>query len=185
MKRINIKTIIFILLILLGLFGLYSFAHFAYVASTTSYEKSETTLDYEELSNRTDDIDEETVKTEVDASDNTSPDVIMYASKTDCNGRSNKFVLQNQGDGRYTYGYEYSLERQIDGQWTEIVLNPPLTWNAQVLYLEPGSLTEFEVDLTIGFGELEEGIYRLRKDIKDEEGNHFVLYAEFAVSDNK
>ena len=47
--------------------------------------------------------------------------------------------------------------------------------------LNPGSTQKFEVDWSMGYGELAKGSYRLRKDVFDASGNRFAVYAEFDV----
>ena len=107
--------------------------------------------------------------------------VAMSVTDDPCLWQKASFILTNTGDEEYTYGPEYSLEKQHAGEWAEIVLDEPLSWNAVVLRLAPHSSAEFEVDWSFGYGELEQGTYRLRKTVSDAEGNRTAVYAEFTV----
>ena len=88
---------------------------------------------------------------------------------------------KNDSDREYTYGPEYALEEWAEGEWREIVPDPPLTWNAVEMRLAPQSSKAFEVDWSLGYGALRDGAYRLKKTVRDDAGNRSMITAAFDV----
>ncbi len=125
---------------------------------------------------------EATIETDKDTPDNNVP---LYAEMSIADGsyKDNKatFILKNNSNEEYNYGSEYAIEEQVNGEWLEIVLDPPLTWNAVIMKLEPQSSIKFEVDFSFGYGALKDGTYRLSKTICDKDRNWSIVYAEFSI----
>lgn len=94
------------------------------------------------------------------------------------------FVITNNSNITYTYGPEYYLEKYDNGEFTEIKLDNPLTWNSVINTLKPGEKGEIIIDFTLGYGKLSNGRYRLVKKVNSED-NTLYIKAEFEISDKK
>ena len=111
------------------------------------------------------------------------PITIILKSGTLTNEKAT-FVITNNSNITYTYGPEYYLEKYENGEFTEIKLDNPLTWNAVITTLEPGKKSEIIIDFTIGYGKLPNGKYRFVKKVNSQD-NTLYIKVEFEINEKK
>ncbi len=81
-----------------------------------------------------------------------------------------KGLLQNGTDYTLTFGEPSYLQRKVDGVWKDVPFNGDVAWIAIAYILEPGESKEIALSLDL-FLELEEGTYRLVKEVSCDVGN--------------
>ncbi len=81
-----------------------------------------------------------------------------------------KGLLQNGTDYTLTFGEPSYLQQKIDGVWKDVPFNGDVAWIAIAYILEPGKTQEVALSLDL-FLELEEGTYRLVKEVSCDIGN--------------
>ncbi|WP_138417488.1 immunoglobulin-like domain-containing protein [Aquibacillus sediminis] len=97
-------------------------------------------------------------------------------------------ILENTSDKQYTYGEYYMLEKTINGSWYQvpIVLDENYGFNDIGYELASSDVSEWTVDWDWLYGNLENGQYRLVKDVLDvrEPGDYdtYYLAAEFTIN---
>lgn len=71
-------------------------------------------------------------------------------------------VIENNTDEEYTYGEEYSLERQTDGGWTKLEYLPNTAWNDIGIIVPARGKSEHQIRPANFYGEdaLTPGYYR-------------------------
>ena len=75
--------------------------------------------------------------------------------------------------GELRTGSEFSLERKEDGYWKPVETVIPedeITWTMEVYEIAKGGMLEMGIVWTGIYGELESGVYRVRKPIMDYKG---------------
>ena len=79
----------------------------------------------------------------------------------------------------------YTVEENIDGIWEEIELQDNLYWADEILKVNEGESTEWDIDWTATYGNLAAGKYRIRKEftnINSEGESISVFYfVEFSI----
>ena len=95
------------------------------------------------------------------------------------------FIIINTTDEEYIYGQPYIIEKLEDGNWKELDIPSPLTWNAIAYSLKAGEKKEININWSLGYGELKSGTYRLVKnDIRKSnspDSRAYTAYAEFDI----
>lgn len=100
------------------------------------------------------------------------------------------FVLENNSNNTYSYGYPYELEKNINSIWYIVLPKEDLAFILPAFHLSPKDKKEFEVDFK-EYGNLTKGKYRLVKDIDlmkivdEEDSPEFTTYymaAEFIIN---
>ncbi len=81
-----------------------------------------------------------------------------------------KGLLHNGTDYTVTFGEASYLQQKKDGVWKDVPFNGDVAWIAIAYILEPGESKEVALPLNL-FSELEEGTYRLVKDVSCDIGN--------------
>lgn len=81
-----------------------------------------------------------------------------------------------------TSGEEYHIERWENEKWTECEWKEGFGWNEVAWVLEDGKKRHFAVNWVNGYGALDAGQYRIRKNISTTYGNQAV-YCEFEIGD--
>lgn len=96
------------------------------------------------------------------------------------------FILKNNTDEDYSYGYAYKIEKFENKSWKELVSMPgnPLSQDIVVFTIKSKDEVEINIDWS-AYGELKSGIYRLVKnDIRKSnspESRTYAVYAEFDI----
>ncbi len=94
----------------------------------------------------------------------------MKQSTYSPNSAQVKGLLQNGTDYTLTFGEASYLQQKKDGVWKDVPFNGDVAWIAIAYMLEPGKTQEVALSLDL-FSELEEGTYRLVKDVSCDIGN--------------
>ncbi len=81
-----------------------------------------------------------------------------------------KGLLYNGTDYTMTFGEASYLQQKKDGAWKDVPFNGDVAWIAIAYILEPGESKEVALSLNL-FSTLEEGTYRLVKDVSFDIGN--------------
>lgn len=121
-----------------------------------------------------------------------SNDVSLKIKPNTLSKKGATFILKNNTDKEYWYGEAWSVEKLENGNWKEFetLTGDPLTWNAIAYTLKANEEKEIVIDWSYGYGELEDGEYRLVKStFKEEdrpidESKKLYLYAEFIIKSN-
>ena len=93
-------------------------------------------------------------------------------------------VLKNDSDVVCQYGPAFRIERKQDGQWEDMFMEEPLTWNAVLFPLNGHEEKELIVDFTLfGHGDLSKGEYRIVKTdiLRGGPQDEIVLACEFTI----
>lgn len=71
--------------------------------------------------------------------------------------------------GELQTGLSYTLEKMADDYWQilETKNGEPLTWNSIACMIKKNDITEMNINWEYGYGKLEPGFYRLKKEIMD------------------
>lgn len=74
-------------------------------------------------------------------------------------------IIKNNTQDIYVYGPEYSIEKLEEGNWIECdtINGYPLTWNSVEYILNSDEEKEEILDLTLSYGKLSKGKYRVIK----------------------
>ncbi|NLW02585.1 MAG: hypothetical protein GX027_04885 [Clostridiaceae bacterium] len=114
---------------------------------------------------------------------------IEFSARLDSSGGSRQLicVIRNRGDSIITYGEEYYLEREKDGEWFEVNDKTghradEKAWNELAYFVPAGSEKEFVISLN-SFRPLPEGSYRIIKKISRGENSNptEIIAAYFTV----
>lgn len=89
-------------------------------------------------------------------------------------------VITDNNEMSYEYGEYYKIEKLEGNNWISApTLTDVFEFNSSYDYISNGNTIEFPVNWTKYYGTLENGQYRIRKDI-DDNGKHYI-YAEFII----
>ncbi|HWR22330.1 MAG TPA: immunoglobulin-like domain-containing protein [Feifaniaceae bacterium] len=88
-----------------------------------------------------------------------------------------KGLIKNGTDYTVTFGEASYLQRKADGVWKDVPFNGDVAWIAIAYILEPGESREVALSLSL-FSRLEEGTYRLVKDVSCDIGNNETVSAK-------
>ena len=84
-----------------------------------------------------------------------------------------------------TYGSMYGLEMQGEDGWTDVPTLENIGWNTMLYILEPGKTSKETHLLSVVYGDLQAGHYRLVKNCtvehEDREPEEIVIYTEFDI----
>lgn len=94
------------------------------------------------------------------------------------------FVLENNTEVDYYYGPEYTIEVKKNDKWNMVEPKEILSWNSVLYTLESKKSQEINIDWSMGYENLEEGIYRIVKELtpkSDALVTSIKIYAEFEI----
>lgn len=115
--------------------------------------------------------------------------VSMEVKKEGLSSKGITLIFENNSDKNCIYGEFFSLEKSIDGKWygLPVVVEGDYGFNDIGYKLNPGEVEEFQVKWEWLYGSIENGHYRIVKDISDFRGSGdfdvYYLAAEFTISD--
>lgn len=88
-------------------------------------------------------------------------------------------------DGELQTDNLYRIEKEIDGVWEKIKLQENVYWEDEVLKVNEGKNSEWDIDWTTTYGELSAGEYRIGKKFIDfesqKEYSSYFCYVEFSI----
>ncbi len=93
----------------------------------------------------------------------------LYADNVTANGMTLKIEqFGGNPDGELQTGEWFKLEKTVNDNWTPVETNPLIeyAWNAVAYEIKRNDITELQVDWKWLYGELEQGFYRLTKEIE-------------------
>jgi hypothetical protein len=93
------------------------------------------------------------------------------------------FEIVNHSGNEYSYGEEFALYTLEDGLWVYNETLPQSSWNAHEIILMPFSSNHGSISIDSFFGTLDEGFYRIEKDIFSAGGGVFLVTTEFEVEE--
>ena len=93
------------------------------------------------------------------------------------------FDIINHSAGEYIYGEELALYRFENHQWEYIETLSEVVWHDIGIILMPFSVNSGSIDLEYLFGRLDEGEYRVEKDVFAENGDAHLITVEFEVEE--
>ncbi|MDD2235464.1 MAG: hypothetical protein PHV03_11355, partial [Desulfitobacteriaceae bacterium] len=114
--------------------------------------------------------------------------VIMTVKKGTASASTLTVVLENNSGSQCTYGEYYELEKKINDLWYQVpvTIDGDYGFNSIGYDLSPGDDREWAVDWNWLYGSLDEGEYRIVKDILDFRGigdyDTYFLSAEFTIT---
>ncbi len=114
--------------------------------------------------------------------------VTMSVNKESLSANGLTIMFQNKSDKKLMYGDKFVLEIKIDGQWYEVpvVINGDYGFNDIGYEVPSGQDKEWEVDWKWLYGSLNEGEYRIVKEVSDfrktRDYNIYYLTGEFTLS---
>ncbi len=119
---------------------------------------------------------------------NNAEDITMTIKKGTVSPTGLTVIIKNDSEGEVTYGEPYELEKEINGAWYKVpVLVEDYAFIEIAYVLQPGESNEWKVDWEWLYGSLEEGKYRIIKEVLNyrEPGDtdRFYLAAEFTLSE--
>jgi len=92
------------------------------------------------------------------------------------------FRIDNKSSSDVYYGADYLLQTNNDGKWNDINTRRVFEWILMQFICSRGETRDFDVDWTIFYGNLPDGLYRMVKRIElgspEEEHN---IYCEFTI----
>ena len=97
------------------------------------------------------------------------------------------FIIKNTTDEEYSYGPQYTIEKNENRTWKEIetLTGEPLTWNSVIYTIKSKEEKELYIDWSLEYGKLKSGTYRLVKhDFRKsftQESRTYTVYAEFDI----
>lgn len=114
----------------------------------------------------------------------TEQDLFLDIRSAEGSGPGEVMVLEvnNQSAGPVLFGEEFTLLKIVGTEMNEVPMLPGTAWKSIAYQVSAGSYKALTVDLRALFGELEGGIYRIRKNVRTEGGGNHVLTADFSVS---
>lgn len=119
---------------------------------------------------------------------NSNNTVSLNVDETSITKKGAKFIISNNSNEEYTYGADYRIDINENGNWKEAPLYAQLAWNEIAYILKAkNESSEINIDWTVGYGELKEGKYRLVKkvfknsDVPITDENIIEIYAEFDI----
>ena len=129
---------------------------------------------------------DERIKTNEDSKQKNVGSVLMEVKEETRSSKGAKFILKNNTEDDYSYGYAYTIEKFENKSWKKIVTmsGNPLSQDIVVFTVKSKEETEIDIDWS-AYGELENGTYRLVKnDIRKSnspESRTYIVYAEFDI----
>ena len=110
----------------------------------------------------------------------------LQASLSEADGTDVTLTYSNNYEtATVTYGSMYTLELQGEEGWTEVPTLENIGWNAMLYILEPGKTSKETLLLSVIYGDLQAGHYRLVKNCtvehEDQEPEEIVIYTEFDI----
>lgn len=107
-------------------------------------------------------------------------DVVMNAVRAGDNKYFLEVNIENKSDLNFFFGVMYWIEKQTDAGWTLVEPKEDMVWIEIAYELAPKGTYSENVDLTYGYGALEDGIYRIGKTLMVD-GARKDIYAKFEV----
>lgn len=113
-------------------------------------------------------------------------DVTVKTEKSSYPGNVEKIkvIFNNKSDIEYNYGESFTLEKKIDGKWTNVPFKNGYTFNSVAYVLKPNGTREIEYPINQLTGDLESGDYRILTDVQKDNTNSYNSYlmtAEFTI----
>jgi len=99
-------------------------------------------------------------------------------------------ILKNDSSIDYSYGEVYSIEKENDGNWSNVETIHDMIFNLPAWGIKSGENIELDIDWEYGYGQLESGKYRIVKEIfksgtSDIDNSvSFNVYAIFEIDQN-
>ena len=96
--------------------------------------------------------------------------ITLYADDVTPKGMTLKIVqFGGNPSGTLEYGAAYTLETTVDDEWqpVETTTGEPLVWNMLAYSVKMNDISEININWEYGYGELNPGFYRLKKEFDD------------------
>lgn len=88
-------------------------------------------------------------------------------------------------EGELQTGSLYTIEKNVEGTWKEVKLQENLYWVDEILKVNEGESTEWNIDWTPTYGNLSAGEYRISKKFIDfkpqKDSTSHSYFAEFSI----
>ncbi len=107
--------------------------------------------------------------------------IVMNAVRAGDNKYFLEVTIDNKSDLNFFFGEMYWVEKQTGDGWTLVEPKEDMIWIEIAYELLSKGTFNFNVDLTYGYGALEDGTYRLGKTMLYD-GARKDIYAEFEVN---
>lgn len=113
------------------------------------------------------------------------PDIFLDIRNGGGGGFGKKMVLEinNQSGNPVLFGDEFSLFKIEGADMSEVSMLPDTAWKSIAYQVSSGSYKAMNVDMAALYGDLESGLYRIRKNVRTEGGGYQVLTADFFVNE--
>lgn len=158
-----------------------------------------------ELENKT---NKEEISTIANRIDSYIPDGIKVANKVDIENTTNKndieiyrdpnlvtleidkdtlskigvtLIITDNNENSYGWGHGYQVQKKINNNWADLESKEEMIFTALGYSLDENNQWEYKIDWSRYYGKLENGIYRIKKKIYDN-NNYIDLYSnEFEI----
>lgn len=90
------------------------------------------------------------------------------------------FTISNQSDKELNYGQDYSILKEKEGRWYQVVPENPVAVTMELLWLPADNTDTHEISWETSYGKLSSGNYRIIKYVFDSE-NGYCLAGEFTI----
>ena len=109
-------------------------------------------------------------------------DVVMRI--TNITKTSARVLINDYSTNKYIYGTPYYIERKVDGKWIKLEEKNRMIFTSKAYYPDSKGTLEFDVNWGYGYGELDNGYYRIVKCVikrGDKKCIHYYFSAEFEI----
>lgn len=93
--------------------------------------------------------------------------VTIEVDKSTISSKSISIIIINNNENELTYGEEFKIQKNVDGEWKNLDYLPNAIWNAMAYVTKGNSQTNKKLNIENYYGELENGTYRVVKPIFD------------------
>ena len=93
------------------------------------------------------------------------------------------FDITNHSGNEFAYGEQFTLYHLRDGSWVYVEMRPDAAWDDMGVLLMPYSVNSGSLEISRFYTGLEEGRYKVEKDIYTVEGEVELIAVEFTIDD--
>ena len=104
--------------------------------------------------------------------------VIIEVDENTITPSSISIIITNNNENELTYGEEYKIQKNNNGEWKDLEYLPNTIWNAMAYITKGNSQTTQKLNLKYTYGELRKGIYRIIKPVFNGNGGEINIYSD-------
>lgn len=93
-------------------------------------------------------------------------------------------IITDNNDKHFDYGEPFSIDKKVNGKWEKLKMADNVGFNFPAYVVDENNQLEMDLDWTIMYGKLEDGEYRIVKDVCVTDGCTKTedFYGEFTIS---